>query len=102
MLPDSIQLPTCELGELRERYGIRRLSVFGSALTDRFGPGSDVDMLVEFRPGERVGFFRLMRLQSELSELVGRSVDLHTPGSLSEYFRDEVLRSAEVILNDVA
>jgi len=102
MLPDGVRLPARELGELRERYGIRRLSVFGSALTDRFGADSDVDMLVEFRPGERVGFFRLMRLQSELSELVGRSVDLHTPGSLSEYFRDEVLRYAEVILDDVA
>ncbi len=74
--------------------GVRRLALFGSILRDDFRPDSDVDILVEFQPGVRVGL-AFIRMQDELSIILGRSVDLHTPGSLSKYFRDEVLREAE-------
>ena len=76
--------------------GIRRMALFGSVLRDDFTPESDVDVLVEFHPGVRVGL-AFIRLQDELSGILGRKVDLHTPGSLSKYFRDEVLREAEEI-----
>ncbi len=72
---------------------MRRLAVFGSALRDDFTPDSDVGVLVEFEPGRTPGF-AFIGIQDELSKLVGRRVDLHTPGSLSPYFRDEVLREA--------
>jgi hypothetical protein len=74
--------------------GIRRLALFGSVLRDDFRPHSDVDVLVEFQPGVRVGL-SFIRMQDELSLILGRKVDLHTPGSLSKYFRDEVLSEAE-------
>ena len=77
--------------------GVARLSLFGSVLRDDFGPDSDVDVLVEFEVGARVGFFELSRLQDELEALFGgRKVDLLTPGFLSPYIRDEVLESARV------
>jgi hypothetical protein len=51
-------------------------------------------VLVEFQPGTRVGL-AFIRIQDELSAVLGRTVDLHTPASLSKYFRDQVLREAE-------
>lgn len=93
---NGIEIPTEELAEFCRRNGIRRLALFGSVLRDDFTPESDIDVLVEFEPGVRTGF-KFFAMQDELSELLGREVDLHTPASLSKYFRDEVLREAEVV-----
>lgn len=79
------------------RHRIRKLAFFGSVLRDDFGPQSDVDVLVEFEPGVRVGLIGLAHIENELSDLLGRKVDLNTPGCLSPYFREEVLKEAEVV-----
>jgi uncharacterized protein len=79
-----------------ELNGIRRLSFFGSVLRDDFRPESDVGVLVEFAPAANVGFFEFVDLQLELSQMLGRRADLHTPASLSHSFRDGVVSSAEV------
>ncbi|HEV8714238.1 MAG TPA: nucleotidyltransferase family protein [Candidatus Binatia bacterium] len=79
-----------------QRHRIRKLALFGSVLRDDFRPDSDVDVLVEFEPGHAVGLIRLAGMELELSELLGRKVDLRTPADLSRYFRQEVLESAEV------
>ena len=76
------------------RHPIRRLSLFGSVIHGDFGPDSDVDVLVEFHADARVGYFKLVQLQMELTEIIGRPVDLRTPGELSRYFRDQVMREA--------
>jgi len=76
---------------------IRQLAVFGSALREDFGPDSDVDLLVEFLPGTRIGLMGLTRLEMDLSEFLGRKVDLHTPNGLHHRFRDRVLTEAEVL-----
>ena len=78
------------------RHHIRRLSLFGSILTPRFRPESDIDVLVEFEPGLVPGYFGLVGIEMELSEKVGRKVDLRTAGELSRYFRDEVVAAASV------
>jgi predicted nucleotidyltransferase len=78
------------------RHHVQRLSLFGSVLTEKFRPESDVDVLIEFEPEQTPGLFALARMQFELEAVVSRSVDLRTPKDLSRYFRDEVLRSAEV------
>ena len=78
------------------RNHIRRLALFGSVLRADFGPDSDVDVLVEFEPGHTPGL-AFFAMQDELSDLLGRKVDLNTPACLSPYFRDEVLAEAEVI-----
>ena len=77
------------------RHHVRKLSLFGSVLRDDFGPESDVDVLVEFDPDRTPGF-AMFDLQEELSGMLGRRVDLQTPGSLSRYFRDEVMATASV------
>ncbi len=75
---------------------IQQLALFGSALRDDFTDNSDIDVLVQFIPGHTPGL-AFFTMQDELSELLGRPVDLHTPASLSKYFRDEVLAEAEPI-----
>ncbi len=80
----------------RER-GIRKLSLFGSVLRDDFDPErSDLDVVVEFLPGARPGW-EFFGWHEDLAPILGRKVDLHTPNSLSEYFRDEVLREAVTV-----
>ena len=76
---------------------IRRLSLFGSTLHGTARPDSDVDLLVEFEPGKRIGLIGLAGVEIELSELVGKRVDLRSPQDLSKYFRQEVLDEAEVL-----
>jgi predicted nucleotidyltransferase len=92
----SIEIPQAQLSELCRRWHIRKLSLFGSILRDQFRPDSDVDMLVEFQPAQRVGLIQMARIERELSDLLGRKVDLRTPAELSRYFRDDVLREAQV------
>ena len=76
------------------RHHVRCLALFGSVLRDDFTPASDVDVLVEFEPG-RVPGLAFFAMEVELSEMIGRKVDLNTPGFLSRYFRDQVLAEAE-------
>ncbi|MGH9414712.1 MAG: nucleotidyltransferase family protein [Terriglobales bacterium] len=85
------------LAALCRQFEILRLSLFGSTLQGNARLDSDVDLLVEFKPTARPGFLTLADAQARLSALLGgRPVDLRTPAELSRYFRDEVVRSAEV------
>jgi predicted nucleotidyltransferase len=92
----NIPLPRTEINAFRRHHHIRRLSLFGSVLRNDFGPDSDIDVLVEFAAGHTPGF-AFITFQDELSEILGRKVDLNTPQCLSRYFRDQVLAEAEVL-----
>ncbi len=83
------------LADFRRRNHIRRLALFGSILRDDFRPDSDIDVLVEFEAGHVPGL-RFFALERQLSEILGRKVDLNTPGFLSPYFRNRVVAEAEV------
>jgi predicted nucleotidyltransferase len=91
-----IEMPKEPVANFCRRHMIRKLSLFGSVLRGDFGPESDIDVLVEFDAGARVGLFALAAMEIELSRMFGRKVDLRTPQDLSRYFRDEVARSAEL------
>ncbi|MCZ6449843.1 MAG: nucleotidyltransferase family protein [Deltaproteobacteria bacterium] len=93
----DIQLPRDKIADFCKRNQIHKLSVFGSALRRDFRDDSDIDLLVEFQPGQAPSLFDLARMERELSTLLGgRRVDLRTPKELSRYFREEVLSSARV------
>ena len=96
MMAHGIDIPRDRIEAFCRANGIRRLALFGSVLRDDFRPESDIDLLVEFQPGVQVGL-AFIRMQDELSAILGRKVDLNTPGSLSKYFRDEVLGEAEAL-----
>ncbi|SNQ59076.1 nucleotidyltransferase family protein [Candidatus Methanoperedens nitratireducens] len=91
----TIDLPKEKIAEFCKRNHIRKLSLFGSVLHGDFRPDSDIDLLVEFDPDHIPGLIRLAGMEIELSEILGRKVDLRTPQDLSSYFRKEVLNSAE-------
>ncbi|MBA3424875.1 MAG: nucleotidyltransferase family protein [Rubrobacter sp.] len=93
---NEVKLAGETLAEFCQENHISKLSLFGSVLRDDFRPDSDVDVLVEFEEGHTPGMIGLARMESDLSTLFGRKVDLRTPQDLSRYFRDEVVRSAAV------
>ncbi len=93
----NITIPRDELVAFCQRHHIRQLSLFGSVLRNDFHTDSDIDMLVEFEQGQRVGLIRLSGIELELSQLLGRKVDLRTPADLSRYFRQTVLSTAQVV-----
>lgn len=77
------------------RHHITRLALFGSALSDDFGPDSDIDIVVEFEAGHVPGL-KFVTIERELSELFnGRRVDLVTPKFLNPRIREQVLGSAK-------
>jgi predicted nucleotidyltransferase len=84
-----------EIAQFCRKHHIRQLSVFGSALKDDFGNDSDVDILVEFQE-DHVPGFAFFDMELELSQIIGRKVDLNTPNFLSRYFRDSIIKTAEV------
>ena len=91
----KVDLPKEKIADFCRRHHIRKLAVFGSALREDFRPDSDLDVLVEFDSGHTPGL-AFFGMEQELSELLGRKVDLNTPQFLSPYFRDKVLAEAEV------
>lgn len=91
-----IGIPLSRIADICQAYHIQKLSLFGSVLRNDFNSQSDVDILVEFESGKTPGF-RFIKIQDQLSEILGRTVDLNTPQDLSRYFREQVLSEAEVI-----
>ena len=95
-LHDNINVPHEAIAAFCRRNHIRKLSFFGSVLRDDFDADSDVDVLVEFEPEKTPGFITFAGMQIELTKILGREADMHTPPSLSLYFRQDVLDIAEV------
>ena len=85
------------LAEVCRRYGVKELSLFGSAVRGEMRPESDIDMMVEFEPEARVGLIRFQALVDELESLTGRRVDLVTRGGLKPWVRPRVLKEARII-----
>jgi len=90
------KMPREKLVDFCKKNYIKKLSVFGSALRGQLGPGSDIDLLVEFEEEHTPGLFSIIRMEMDLTETLGRKVDLRTPEDLSQYFRDEVIQNAQV------
>jgi uncharacterized protein len=87
-LHDSLPTPPRRrIEQLAQRNGLSRLSVFGSAVRQNFGPGSDVDVLIDWAPGKRSSIRSLLDVQRELEEIFGRDVDVLTIGGLPEPVR---------------
>jgi predicted nucleotidyltransferase len=85
-----------QIADFCKKNQIRKFAFYGSVLRDDFRPDSDVDILVEFEPQNRIGLMEVAGMEIELSEMIGRKVDLRTPEDLSRYFRDKVIAEAEI------
>ena len=93
----AIDLPLEAIRVYCETRPIHRLSVFGSAARNELTPESDIDLLVEYLPDAPVGYFSMARHMRELSEILGRPVDLCTRNGLKDYIRQEVDASARLL-----
>jgi hypothetical protein len=92
----SIQVDREQIAAFCEKHHLTKLALFGSVLTERFGPESDVDVLFEYDPHHVPTLFDVARMERELSALLGHKADMRTPKDLSRHFREEVVRSAVV------
>jgi predicted nucleotidyltransferase len=113
MSADTIPEIETRLGVSLERlaafcrsHDIQQCDLFGSVLTEQFGAGSDVDILVTFSQGRTPSLFGHMRLEKGLSELIGRRVDLITMGALqaseNDLLQDEILSSRRTVYAEQA
>ena len=96
----KINIPETDINFFCRQNHIKHLALFGSVLRDDFNADSDIDVLVEFEPGTRVGL-RFFGMEAELSKILGRKVDLNTAAFLSEHFRSQIINEA-VTLYDAA
>ena len=96
MAKQRIEVHRDALAQFCRQNHIRKLALFGSVLTDRFGPGSDVDVLFEYDPAHVPTLFDVVEMERELSAILGHKTDMRTPEDLSRFFRDEVVRTALV------
>jgi predicted nucleotidyltransferase len=93
----GLEIPTEALAALCRRYQVREMSVFGSVARGEARPESDVDILVEFVPRHTVDLFDFGHLESELSELFGRRVDLVSKQGMNPRIAPHILRDARSI-----
>jgi uncharacterized protein len=96
-LPSGIAWPLATIEEICRRYEVRELSVFGSAARGEMTEQSDIDLLVDFAPGAKIGLWEFGRLERELQSLLGRKVDLVSKHGLKPRVRQSVLRDAKVV-----
>ena len=92
-----IRLKKSKIQNFCKKYHIAYLALFGSVLTSSFTKKSDVDVLVKFEKKHIPNLFNLIRMEAELSDIMGYPVDLKTPNDLSPYFRNDVLVKAKTI-----
>ena len=85
-----------KLEEFCKKHHIKKLAIFGSAIKGMLRADSDIDILVEFEENNTPGLLTFCGMQNELSDMIGREVDLRTPQDLSRYFRQDVEKAAEV------
>jgi predicted nucleotidyltransferase/uncharacterized protein (DUF433 family) len=94
---DSLQP---QIAAFCQRWGVQEFALFGSVLTEDFRPESDIDVLVTFKPGVRLGW-EIVQAQEELKGIFGREVDLVERPSIEQSTNPErrasILASAEVI-----
>ena len=95
--PGCMQVDEARLGEVCRRYGVRELSLFGSAVRDEMRPDSDIDLLVEFLPEAQVDLVDYAGLMLDLSTLLGRKIDLVPKNGLKPLIRTAVLEEARLL-----
>ncbi|MEO5924523.1 MAG: nucleotidyltransferase family protein [Bryobacteraceae bacterium] len=93
----NTQLEGAVLAEVCRRYGVKELSLFGSAARGEMKPESDIDIFVEFEPGARIGVVRFELLVEELEALIGHKVDLVTKRGLKPWVLPQVLKDAKLL-----
>jgi len=93
----GVDLPIAEIEHICRRYGVKELAVFGSAAREELRADSDIDLLVEFLPDAEVSLLQHLAAERELSELLGRRVDLVSKRALRDALKEDALSQARLI-----
>jgi len=93
----GVDLPMAEIERICRRYGVKELAVFGSAAREELRADSDIDLLVEFLPDAEVSLLQHLAAERELSELLGRRVDLVSKRALRDALKEDALSQARLI-----
>ena len=97
----SITIPNDKITSFCSRWKIASLELFGSALRDDFGADSDIDFLYTYEPDAKRGMLELVRMERELSEILGRKVDMLSRNAVersnNRLRRSEILNSAKIV-----
>jgi len=98
MILHGIDIRRDQVADFCRRNKIRKLALWGAIVRDDFGPGSKIDVLVEFKPEARVGFFKLFDIEEQFSQMLGGpTVEINTFKGADKWYRDQVLAEAQVI-----
>jgi predicted nucleotidyltransferase len=89
-----VHIPARALAAIARAHHLQRIRLFGSAARGSLGPSSDVDVLVEPRSDAALSLLDLTRIESELEDILGRHVDIATPGNLSSDVRERIEQEA--------
>lgn len=92
---DRVDFNTEPVKEIFRKYGVKSIRLFGSVARGEAKADSDVDLIVTFN--RRISLLMLIRMERELSETIGRKVDLLTPKSISPYLRKRVLKESRTV-----
>ncbi|MCX5885583.1 MAG: nucleotidyltransferase domain-containing protein [Proteobacteria bacterium] len=97
----NIDLPEEKIKVFCKKWKIREFALFGSVLSDDFGPDSDIDVLVTFEPDALHTLFDQVHMEDELKQIFGRDVDLISrrgiESSRNYLRRNAILSSAETV-----
>ena len=93
----QIPLPIAQIEKWSQQYPVKKLALFGSVLRDDFTETSDVDILVEYIADAQITLLDMATHEMELTDLIGRKVDLRTANELSPHFRQSVIETARVV-----
>ena len=96
-LESGLEVPAEKIAEICRRYGIREMSIFGSAARTDLRPDSDVDVIVDFFPETKYGLREYQGIEDELAALFHRRIDLGTKRWIKPRLRDHILSEAQVI-----
>lgn len=95
--PSLPRVPRRAITRLAKEHGLARIAVFGSAVRSDFRPDSDVDVLVEAKPGARLGVGNLVALKQEMEDLLDRDVNVLTPRAVDGRMGERVARDQVVL-----
>ncbi len=103
LIGGAMKVPRERLERLVQKYHIRRLFLFGSAARGELGPGSDIDLIVEFAPGQAPSLWKEEELRQDFSAVFqGRPVDVTSPAILRNPFRRKTIEKDLKVLFDEA